>query len=66
MLIGTWVKACINGARHPGEPPALPVTPAAMAREADGAVRAGARAVHLHARDRSGPSPSFPRTSAPA
>ncbi len=49
-----WVKACINGSRRRGDHPALPTTPDAMAREAAAAVGAGARAVHLHARDASG------------
>ncbi len=51
---GMWVKACINGSRRRGDHPALPTTPDAMAREAAAAVRAGALAVHLHARDASG------------
>jgi uncharacterized protein (DUF849 family)/uncharacterized membrane protein YeaQ/YmgE (transglycosylase-associated protein family) len=53
-LSGMWLKACINGAREQREHPAVPVTPEAMAREAAAAVRAGARAVHLHARGRDG------------
>ena len=61
MLTGMWVKACINGARDPRAHPALPFTPAAMAREAAAAVRAGARAVHLHARGPSGAESLLPR-----
>ena len=45
---GTYVKACINGARTPDEHPALPVTPEQLAAAALQAHRAGAQAVHLH------------------
>ena len=44
------LKACLNGARAVGEHPALPVTAAAMAREARRAVDAGAGALHVHPR----------------
>src|ERR1700722_285160 len=44
------LKACLNGKRSPAESPAVPVTPAELAREAAAAVAAGAEAVHLHAR----------------
>lgn len=44
------LKACLNGARDPGVNAAVPVTPAALAREALDAVRAGAHALHLHPR----------------
>jgi uncharacterized protein (DUF849 family) len=61
MLTRVWLKACINGARDPREHPALPLTPEAMAREAAAAVRAGAQAIHLHARDPSGAESLLPR-----
>ena len=48
------VKACLNGAREPGEHPSLPVTPAQLAAEARAAVAAGAFALHLHPRDHEG------------
>jgi uncharacterized protein (DUF849 family) len=48
------LKACLNGARRPGEHPALPVTPAALAREAAAVAAAGADAVHLHVKDADG------------
>jgi uncharacterized protein (DUF849 family) len=44
------VKACLNGRRRPNEHPAVPVTPAEVAREASRAVEQGALAVHVHAR----------------
>ena len=44
------IKACLNGSCSPGEHPALPVTPAELAREAQLAVAAGARALHIHPR----------------
>ncbi len=48
------LKACLNGARRPGEHPALPVTPAALARDAAAVAAAGADAVHLHVKDADG------------
>ncbi len=44
------IKACLNGGRDPAEHPAIPVTPAQLAAAAEGAVSAGAEAVHLHPR----------------
>ncbi len=44
------IKACLNGNRGPAEHPALPLSPAELAREARGAVRAGAGALHFHPR----------------
>jgi uncharacterized protein (DUF849 family) len=44
----TYVQACINGARTPGEHPALPVTPDELAAAAVAAHEAGAQSVHLH------------------
>ena len=44
------LKACLNGKRSPAENPAVPVTPAELARDAAAAVAAGAEAIHLHAR----------------
>ncbi len=48
------IKACLNGSRAPGVHPALPVTPAALASAAAGAVSAGAGAIHFHVRDAQG------------
>lgn len=48
------IKACLNGARRPGDHPALPVTPEALAREARAAVDAGAAAIHIHPRNEDG------------
>jgi uncharacterized protein (DUF849 family) len=44
------LQAALNGARTPDEHPALPVTPAELARDAAAAVAAGARSVHVHPR----------------
>ncbi len=44
------LKACLNGKRSQAENPAVPVTPAELARDAAAAVAAGAEAIHLHAR----------------
>jgi uncharacterized protein (DUF849 family) len=44
------VKACLNGDRGRGDHPGVPVTPEELAREAEGAVRAGALALHIHPR----------------
>lgn len=44
------IKACLNGARMPGEHPALPITPAELAAEARRTVAAGAGALHVHPR----------------
>jgi len=48
------LKACLNGSRHAGEHPALPVTGEAMAADAVACVAAGAGAIHLHPRDADG------------
>jgi uncharacterized protein (DUF849 family) len=48
------IQACLNGARAPGEHPALPVAPEALARDAAAAVAAGARSLHVHPRDEDG------------
>ncbi len=50
----TRIKACLNGRRGRDEHPAVPVTPADVAREAAAAAAAGAEAVHLHARGADG------------
>jgi uncharacterized protein (DUF849 family) len=44
------LKAAVNGARSPGEHPALPLHPAELALSSAAALRAGAGAVHLHVR----------------
>ena len=48
------LKCCLNGQRSPTEHPAVPVTPAAIARVAADAVAAGADAIHFHAKDSEG------------
>lgn len=48
------LQAAINGDRRPEEHPALPVDPAAIARDARAVAEAGAGAIHLHVRDREG------------
>lgn len=42
------LKACLNGWRSPSEHPALPTTPAAIAKDAAAVVAAGADALHVH------------------
>ena len=54
MTSAAALTACLNGARLPREHPALPVTPAELARAAAAAVAAGARDVHLHVKDAGG------------
>jgi uncharacterized protein (DUF849 family) len=49
-----FIKACLNGAREPGEHPMLPLTAEALARDAALVVAAGARALHIHPRAASG------------
>ena len=46
-----FLKACINGARHPSEHPALPSTVDQMAADVRSVVAAGAHGVHLHVKD---------------
>jgi uncharacterized protein (DUF849 family) len=48
------LKACLNGGRSRAEHPAVPVTATELARAAQGAVKAGAEAVHVHPRDAGG------------
>ena len=48
------LKAALNGARAPGEHPALPVRPEQLAAAGAAAVAAGAGALHLHVRTASG------------
>src|SRR5688500_18007931 len=48
------LKACLNGPRHAGEHPALPVSLEALAADAVACVRAGAGAIHMHPRDGEG------------
>jgi uncharacterized protein (DUF849 family) len=50
----TLIQACLNGARAAGEHPALPITPDELAAAGADCVAAGARSVHLHARDATG------------
>ena len=44
------IQACLNGARSSAEHPALPCTPAELARSAAVAVRSGAGSLHVHPR----------------
>jgi uncharacterized protein (DUF849 family) len=48
------LKACLNGARAAGSHPALPITPDQLAAAGLAAVAAGAGALHIHPRNRSG------------
>jgi len=48
------IKACLNGARNPGDHPRLPITPAQLAADADACYEFGAGAVHLHPRSADG------------
>ena len=48
------VQACINGARPASFHPALPLTPAAMARDGAACIAAGAAELHLHPRNPDG------------
>jgi uncharacterized protein (DUF849 family) len=48
------LKACLNGARAPGDHPALPLTADALAADAAACVAAGAGAVHVHPRNADG------------
>lgn len=45
------IKACLNGSRERGEHLALPLSAAELARDAEAAVAAGARALHIHPRN---------------
>ncbi len=45
------LQACVNGARSPGEHPALPMRPEELALDARRVRDAGAEAVHLHVKD---------------
>lgn len=51
---GDLLKARLNGARHLGEHPGLPLSPAELVEAACGAVSAGANALHVHPRDPDG------------
>lgn len=48
------IKACPNGPRRPGDHPALPCAPDAVARDAVAVVSAGAGPLHLHPKDTAG------------
>jgi uncharacterized protein (DUF849 family) len=50
----TTVQACLNGTRRPVDHQALPVSAAALAADAAGCQRAGARSVHIHPRSPGG------------
>lgn len=44
------IKSCLNGDRRSGSHPAVPLSPAELARDARRAVAAGAAALHIHPR----------------
>lgn len=44
------IEACLNGARNPGEHPALPITAAQLADDAIRTAEVGAQAFHVHPR----------------
>ena len=48
------IKACLNGSRRPDEHDALPLSPTALASDADECKQAGAGAVHIHPRGMGG------------
>lgn len=48
------LKACLNGSRQPDEHPSLPITPADLAAEVVRVMAAGAGAVHLHPKNKTG------------
>jgi uncharacterized protein (DUF849 family) len=48
------IQACLNGARRKGEHPGVPLSAAALARDAAACVAAGARSLHVHPRDGDG------------
>ena len=48
------IEACLNGARHPGAHPRLPITPTDLARDAEACANFGAGAIHVHPRDEAG------------
>lgn len=48
------LEACVNGGRTRADHPAVPLTPADLARDAKAVVVAGAQALHVHPRDPSG------------
>jgi uncharacterized protein (DUF849 family) len=49
-----FIQAALNGTRAPGDHAALPTSPQQLARDAKAVVEAGARALHVHARDADG------------
>jgi uncharacterized protein (DUF849 family) len=49
-----WLQACLNGSRTATEHPAVPLTPAALAADAQRVLAAGAAALHVHPRDKAG------------
>jgi uncharacterized protein (DUF849 family) len=48
------IQVALNGSRPPADHPAIPTTPDQFAAEAQRAIAAGARAIHLHGRGPSG------------
>jgi len=49
-----WLQACLNGSRTSTEHAAVPLTPAALAADARRVLEAGATALHIHPRDKTG------------
>jgi uncharacterized protein (DUF849 family) len=56
------LEACLNGARSPGEHPALPLDAVALASDAAACVAAGAGALHVHPRRPDGAETLDPET----
>ena len=49
-----WLQACLNGSRTLIEHAAVPLTPAALAADAQRVMEAGVVAIHLHPRNKEG------------
>lgn len=58
------MQVCLNGTRGPGDSPAVPMSPGAMAESAARAVAAGACDVHVHPRTPCGSDTLSPRVLA--
>lgn len=56
------IQAALNGARQPGEHPALPCTPEELALAAAACAAAGAAEIHMHPRDAAGNETLDPMT----
>ncbi len=60
------IQACLNGSRRPAEHPALPLTPADLARDAERVLATGAGALHIHPRSADGQESLAPEDQAAA